>query len=205
MLVCPRRDERNTYCLNRYIKFFKEMNWELIMPLFCDTCNIESLLDECDGLLLLGGGDIDPVFYHQKNIEKIIFDHQLDQYEFDLIDYFVAKKRPIICICRGIQTINVYFGGTLKQDIPNHDNSVHTVSIYDDRLEFLEDYMINSFHHQSIKKIAPNFEILALSGDQEIEAIKHKFLPIYGYQFHPELFENKLRRQFENYLKSLIE
>ena len=83
--------------------------------------------------------------------------------------------------------INVFLGGTLKQNILYHNDENHFI-------KFKNKYiLVNSFHHQSIDKLAPNLLVVAKSLDDEIEIIKHKFLKIIGLQFHPELFNFNLK------------
>lgn len=88
-------------------------------------------------------------------------------------------NKPILGICAGIQEINVIFGGTLHQQIPNHylrDNSKHEIHIMNDsflyevyKSNFME---VNSYHKQAIKNLAPNFKITAISADGIIEGIE---------------------------------
>ena len=91
----------------------------------------EALLAErFDGLLLSGGGDLSAdLFGQQKHIKSSTPDKRRDTEEFALIQAFCAKKKPILGICRGIQVLNVFFGGDLVQDVPNHNNILHKISL----------------------------------------------------------------------------
>lgn len=148
---------------------------------------------ECDGLLLCGGGDIEPSFYNEENSHSIRIDIDRDKREFELLEKFIKEKKPILGICRGLQVINVFFGGTLFQDIPNHssdDNmvTIHNVSVKKDSFLYSfygENIIVNSYHHQAIKVLGENLFTIA-QNENIIEGIVHETLPIMALQFHPE-------------------
>jgi len=145
-----------------------------------------------DGLILPGGGDINPRFYREsdqgcKNV-NIVY----DQLEYKTMEAFVKAGKPILGICRGMQFINVYFGGTLFQDIPNHnrqDGSLHKVILTPhtafSRL-FNDEIMVTSTHHQAVKRLGDNLEIFARAEDGTVEGINHINNKIIGVQWHPE-------------------
>ncbi len=159
----------------------------------------EAYAEIADGLLLSGGKDINPALYHQETkFDSVVIDPNRDELEWALVKAFMDKKKPIFGICRGIQTINTYFGGTLYQDIPtelggNHSKGVnHMVTMAPDSLlgkMFGDSMMINSYHHQVIDEVALGFVATAWSdanGHEIIEAIEHETLPVWGVQWHPE-------------------
>ena len=122
--------------------------------------------DNCDGLILTGGGDISPIFYGEKNTYSKNIDYNKDLYEFDLLRQFVQAKKPVFGICRGMQIINVFFGGTLHQHIENHKNvdgtdTFHTVSAKHDFLYDLygKSFIVNSCHHQAINILSKDFSV----------------------------------------------
>ena len=154
----------------------------------------------CDGLLLPGGGDIDPKFYGQERIPACGEPNLLrDAAEPKLLRAFLAADKPVLGICRGIQVMNVVLGGTLYQDIkpfehvPHNDHwaKVHTVTVRRgtllSRLLGQDTVLVNSQHHQAADCIAPELEIAALSEDGIVEALEkpdaHFCL---GVQWHPE-------------------
>ena len=119
--------------------------------------------------------------------------HEMDLVDKYVIEYAIENKKPMIGICRGLQAINVFMGGSLIQHIEDDSHKkiegnvefkpVHNGSIFD--LVYNDNSKINSYHHQCIKKLAPNFEICGYSNGC-IEAIVHKELPIIAVQWHPE-------------------
>lgn len=164
----------------------------------------EAYAEIVDGLLLSGGRDVDPALYNQETkFDNVVTDPKRDELEWALVKAFVAKKKPIFGICRGIQTLNTYFGGTLYQDIPtelggdhsggvNHDLKIAKESVLGQL--FGESMLINSYHHQVIDQVAPGFVATAWSdanGHEIVEAIAHETLPYWGVQWHPEGMSGK--------------
>ena len=155
--------------------------------------------DEYAGLLLPGGGDVDPARYGQENRGSGGIDPDLDALQFAACDHFVRAKKPVLGICRGHQLVNVYFGGTLIQDLPSggvHDwdpgesaDKVHVstalpgtwiAALYGER------YPTNSAHHQAVDRPGRGLVIDSYSEDGVVEAMHHESLPVYAVQFHPE-------------------
>lgn len=167
----------------------------------------------CDGLLLTGGLDIDPSYYHQPLHPKTKIEQpELEKQEFELIKLFSKQKKPILGICRGLQTINVAFNGTLFQDIspnhlqPNKHGYCHFVTTTKDTLiqKYLGfHFLTNSFHHQAIDKLADNFKISALSDDFVIEAIEKD--NIIAFQWHPEKNDDKIKKAVIKLFDDLLE
>ncbi len=152
-----------------------------------------------DGLLLSGGKDVATNLYNQEQkYDFILLDPERDSLEWKIMDEFVAKKKPVFGICRGVQVMNVYFGGTLIQDIPdqlggehaqgvNHDIKIKKDSILGSM--FGESLRINSYHHQGLDKLGEGLVATAWSdagGHELTEAIEHTSLPAWAVQWHPE-------------------
>ena len=186
---------KESFCLNRYFKdIFEDLN-VLLFPV-SSTTQLEKVIDICDGLLITGRSiDINPKYYGESVIPKTNISNYYskeDELDFLLIQSFYKASKPILGVCAGIQAINVCFGGSLYQDIPNHtsQNSVTMHSIKIESNSFLEKcyradtLQVNSFHHQAINRVADNFRITATSEDGIIEAIE--FNNIIGVQWHPE-------------------
>jgi len=150
--------------------------------------------EEADGLLLPGGGDIAPCLYGEPNVCSKNIDLERDNYELFLTGKFYLKAKPILAICRGLQVVNVFFGGSLKQDIDfhsdNRDVPVHC-SFYG---KFKELYGAHGTvlcnHHQAVARLGRGLHILAVSDDNVIEAFSRN--RVLATQFHPERMDGSL-------------
>lgn len=154
-------------------------------------------VDEFDGLLLPGGCDVHPARYGQENIACGTIDEELDEIQFAIADAFVKAGKPVIGICRGHQLLNVYFGGTLIQDLENADH--HKWTPEGDRVHdtaavegsFIADlygeaFPVNSAHHQAVDAVGEGLVVVQHSDDGVIEAMHHETLPVVAVQWHPE-------------------
>lgn len=206
-----------TESLTNYIDALKENDIEVIATLDVD----EAI--KCDGLLLPGGGDIDPVYYGEEMNGSDEPDREIDKAQRDILDAFVKAKKPILGICRGMQLINIYFGGSLHQDLvtrdihtrKNDNDSIHSVKSVEEGNLFEKFYgktfNINSAHHQGTKKLGKGLKEVLRSEDGVCEAVIHEELPIIATQFHPERMSYKQRRddtvvgeEIFKYFKSLL-
>jgi len=172
---------------------------------------VETALDAIDGLLLSGGGDIDPRRYGQEPVPEVDgVDDLRDEWELALVDAAYARDIPILAICRGTQVLNVAAGGTLIQDIPSvsehphreqdrFDDAVHQVSIEPDSLlahiTGAEPLGVNTLHHQAIDEVGRGLRVVARADDDGlVEAVEatdgHRAL---GVQWHPELLARLVR------------
>lgn len=154
----------------------------------------------CDGLLLPGGGDMDPKFYGQERIPACGEPNLLrDAAEPLLLRAFLDADKPVLGICRGIQVMNAVLGGDLYQDIkpfehlPHNDHwaKVHTVTVRRgtllSRILGQDTVLVNSQHHQAVDRVAPGFTLAALSEDGIVEAIEKPDARFcLGVQWHPE-------------------
>lgn len=165
-------------------------------------------LDPLDGILFSGGEDIHPIFYGESPLMKLgTISPERDRWEFELYRLAFEKKIPILGICRGCQLITAAAGGRLYQDIDTQVNFVaghHPIGISGDEIYHFVDIAdsthlhkilkkdnigVNSFHHQSVKELAPDFKMGAISKDGIIEAFEYYDMEeryIMGVQWHPE-------------------
>ena len=163
----------------------------------------------CDGLLLPGGGDMDPKFYGQERIPACGEPNLLrDAAEPLLLRAFLAADKPVLGICRGIQVMNAVLGGDLYQDIKpfehlphnGHWAKVHTVTVRRgtllSRILGQDTVLVNSQHHQAVDRVAPGFTLAALSEDGIVEAIEKPDARFcLGVQWHPERLSDADPRQ----------
>ena len=199
----------------------------VIVPHNLGEDSLRALLDRLDGVLLSGGGDLDPVLFGEETHPATCeIEPDRDRVELTLARWIVEREVPFLAICRGIQVLNVALGGSLLQDIPTQvpdalphsfdrkttprNYLAHPVKIDPNsqlaRIMQLEAASTNSWHHQSIKQAADRLRVAAVAGDGVIEAVEvpgQRFA--IGVQWHPEwLFEERLehRRLFEELVRA---
>jgi len=147
------------------------------------------------GLLIPGGGDLDPAYYHEDmQVHVMPVSRVRSDFEMGLLRKVLNMNKPVLGICYGMQLLNVFFGGTLYQDISpqlpvalNHKNDYHMVVITENRLLMQGTFSVSSSHHQAVKTMGKGLSAIAFSEDQIIEAFckeDHHFLV--GVQWHPE-------------------
>jgi putative glutamine amidotransferase len=185
-------------------------------------------VDQVDGLLLTGGGDIDPaLFGESRHPTYCAAEAGRDEHEIALVKAARAADLPVLAICRGLQVMNVACGGTLVQDIPSElgTSITHQVPLprhamahelwltrdsllwrlLEETLEGGDTTHVNSRHHQSAKNLAPGFVVSGTAPDGVIEAIEHPDAAFcLGVQWHPENFwrTGEFRELFEGLLKA---
>lgn len=178
-----------------------------------DSCYYD-LLGSYDGLILPGGGDIDPYFFHETNHGSLNIDKRADYAQFKLLEHFIAQGKPILGICKGMQIINVYFGGSIIQDLPTavlhrHKEKDQFHMVYNKKNTILHDLygkamITNSAHHQGVGRLGKHMEAIALTKDNVVEAIIHTSLPILGVQWHPERMPENGRNLYMGNGKRLL-
>lgn len=178
----------------RYENYLSSLNTKYITSLSIGE------LSSCQAFLFPGGGDITPQLFGQPNQSSHNIDTELDLIQFRAFQYGLQQKLPMLGICKGMQLINVAFGGTLIQDLSTA--SLHTHEDHDlyhdtviSQYSFLhtlygDHITVNSRHHQAIDKLGAN--LLAVQHcpkDNCIEAVEHTKYPVLGVQWHPERLE----------------
>jgi putative glutamine amidotransferase len=179
----------------------------VLLPLLDDENALRALYDRLDGVLLPGGGDVNPVCYGEAarpehHVEGI--DEQLDRVELTLARWALADGKPLFGICRGQQTLAVATGGALYQDIPSqidgalahqHPDArtalVHTIRVEpSSRLATVlgaTECGVNSIHHQAVARLGDGWRAVAWAPDGVLEGIEHSDHPFaLAVQFHPE-------------------
>lgn len=170
----------------------------------------ERILGMVDGLLFSGGADIDPTHYGENDVHPTTYDiHPLrDRFELRLIELAIAEDMPVLCICRGIQMLNVACGGTLFQHVPeqfeteiphrqheagfDHFQASHDVIVEPDtlleRVYGADRIAVNSYHHQAVKSLAPSLRVGGHAADGLMEAVEVREKTfVLGVQWHPEM------------------
>jgi len=200
-----------------YSKWLKGINPEVepIDLYFINRDKAIEILNQCQGLLLTGGPDVEPARYGKdKDSSRCEIDLKRDSLEFEIIKLAHDRKIPILGICRGMQILNVAFGGSLIVDIPQDfglsirhrcedaGNCFHRVDVYPSSILYIITQstggLVNSNHHQAINVLSPEFFISAKAPDGIIEAIEWKEPEdkpyLIGVQWHPERLglDNKL-------------
>jgi putative glutamine amidotransferase len=179
----------------------------LLIPLGLDEEDLSTILGRIDGLLLPGGGDINPTLYDGAvDVPLGGIDRERDRTELFMCQIAVDLGLPFLAICRGLQLINVALGGALIEDIASmkpgaidHDLPdyqprnylAHSVTVLPDSALFQhlksESCKVNSIHHQAIRTVALGLKITALAPDGIIEAAELPNHPFgLGVQWHPE-------------------
>jgi len=196
----------DSYVLDaNYVKLIRASGGQpVILPLVETLEEARETVGRLDGLLLSGGGDIDPSRYGQ-NVRRTDQLGAPARNASDLLLARAAQERgtPTLGVCLGVQVMNVEFGGTLLQHLPEdvpgslkheeetEESPEHAVTVEPEtllsRILGAASAVVNSFHHQSVGKVAPGFRVAAKSPDGIIEAIERPDLPFYvGVQWHPE-------------------
>ena len=188
-------EKRNSLAFE-YIKFFESLDFFVIL-VPNNSQNIQKYVEELnvDGIILTGGNNVNPKLYNGKEELESVYEER-DQAEGILVDLAIKNNIPLLGICRGFHYLNVHFGGSISHYVKNHVKKNHLlISDY----SYLNNKSTNSFHDQAVYEhdLGANFEVIASTDDDVIEAIRHKKYKILGLQWHPE-------RQKINYDKKLI-
>ena len=178
--------------------------------------------DDYDGLILSGGADIEPMRYGEPLDDYVSYDIDRDNFEFQMMDNAFKKNKPIFGVCRGMQLINIYLGGSLFTDLKKIYDHLYLPQFFLSKAfyrknikafgrSFLNEtgdervLRVNSIHHQSVKDIGRDLIVVARDEHDIVQAITHKNKVIYGVQWHPEylIFRKKQRDIIFNFINQL--
>jgi putative glutamine amidotransferase len=185
--------------------------------LLTPTEHVEDVLDRIDALVLQGGGDVHPEYYGSELHPRTnTLDRRRDEFELALLRGARGRRMPVLGICRGIQLVNVGFGGTLVQHLPDvtdvehealdrWDATAHPIEIEPgsrlSRILATERMDVNSVHHQALDRIGDGLRVAARALDGVVEAVESPDEPVLAVQWHPEWARNvdweRQRRLFE--------
>ncbi len=188
------------------------------------NADVGDLIERLDGLVLTGGGDVEPSRYAEQRHGSVWgTNSNRDEFEIALVLEAKVRRLPTLAICRGLQVTNVALGGTLIQDIPSTIGSInHTVighAVFDGHQPVTvesgsliakaigeTELMVNSIHHQAVKDLAPGFRAVAWAHDGIVEGIEHEDerWPLLAVQWHPEYLslnsDKASHRLFEDFV-----
>jgi putative glutamine amidotransferase len=192
----------------QYTKWIQELNPEakLVNLYGLGTKKALKLLKTCDGLILSGGPDVHPYYYNRmQDFPLCEIDSTRDTLEFALIEEALKEKMPILAVCRGMQILNVYFGGTLVPDIPKYkpenvghrcedkDKCFHDIhigkSVNFPFLANVKNFKVNTNHHQAVDELVEDFNAWAFTDDGIIEGYEWRYPNqpfLIAVQWHPE-------------------
>lgn len=197
----------------------------LILPIFDDPEALDRYTAMCDAYIVPGGIDVNPISYGEQPhplLEATRLDY--DEYQLHLIKRMLRTEKPMLAICRGIQIMNVAFGGTLYQDVSLHSPGTmrhlqreimpggisHKVIIEEGSILqrlYGNELWTNSYHHQAIKDLGEGLRVTARAEDgiiEAVEAVDHPYM--HAVQWHPESFfvrkDNYMLPIFEDFIKA---
>ncbi|NIP37953.1 MAG: gamma-glutamyl-gamma-aminobutyrate hydrolase family protein [Candidatus Dadabacteria bacterium] len=176
----------------------------VLIPSLGSKRTLRELISNIEGLLIPGSRDMDPKHYNQKPHKKLNpMSRQRTASEFIILEQSLKNDIPVFGICGGMQFINVFFGGTLYQDIQSllpdassHEKGAeHIVNIFSGtylkKIIRKNKLKVNSYHHQAINKVSKDLTISARSDDNIVEAIESEDGALVAVQWHPELENSK--------------
>lgn len=170
-------------------------------------------IQRCQGLFMTGGEDVHPRFYNKpeyvEQFKLSDFDERRDEFEIQMLTHWQTSKIPLLGVCRGLQLVNVFLGGTLVPDLPSYGKFNHSRKLTETRyhpvqvdtnsqlfsLLKIPSGEVTSIHHQSIDRIAEGLVTNAITADGVIEGVEWLSppgkVPMILVQWHPEVMHDK--------------
>lgn len=204
-IVGQRSDNKNTFAQEAYLTYLSMFgNVVIIDPLE------ETVISQLDLLVLPGGLDVDPARYGEVRhpLKCSHYNPWFEYFDKLVLPKYIDNQTPILGICRGMQSLNVHFGGTLYQHIDHpHSGEDRTKRCHKVRdISSNRVFEVNSLHHQAVKELGKELVVTLYGAEKKevnnvVEAFKHKTLPIYGVQCHPEeLYDDYFNKEIEKLL-----
>lgn len=200
----------------------------LVIPMSTNATEIAMVIERVDGVLLPGGEDVDPIWFGEEPIPglgEVI--PERDEFEFLVLSEAEKRQLPVMGVCRGVQVMNIYYNGTLWQDIGSQayesgiqrvkhsqdaamKDVTHSITLQEgtnmQKLIGKSKTRVNSFHHQAIRDVAPGFTATAVAADGIIEGIEKIDRPnVFGVQWHPEGMVKVGKDEFLPLFKYLVD
>ena len=190
-----------------------------VPPIAKSIQSASELVSRFDGVIIQGGGDIDPSLYGQAKTSNKIYGicPEHDSLEIAIVREAIDQNKPVLAICRGMQILNVALGGTLHQDLGEvledgeaHWNTYHEIVLTSGSrvaraMKTISPRQSHSFHHQALDKVANDLVVTGCAEDNTVEAVEHKSAHwIVGVQWHPE-DDAKIEPDQQNLFDGFIE
>ena len=206
-------DEKNTY-VRVHKQYLDNLTNRGMTPIILCPHLYEEILPLCDGFLVIGGDDLNPKLYNEENDEGLSKDIRdyLDELDTAVIKHAIKHQKPLLGICRGIQSISAVNGKKLYQDIatsnlyhPHEDRKHNVLKVNGGHLadKLPNEFEVNTFHHQCVKELPEGFIVTFKNGDV-IEGIEHTELPMFAFQWHPERLNDAQTEIIFSHLKECV-
>jgi putative glutamine amidotransferase len=206
MKIAITRNISSDLKFQKYIDYLQRFDQHLVPVILTHDQNNSDAVADCSGVLLTGGDDVHPKLYgREASTERAVGpDVERDLFEYDVIKLALEMKKPVYGICRGLQVMNVYLGGSLHIDLQSagfqrhtslpEQETVHEVRVVKgtllDGIAGIVNQKINSYHHQAVDTVSPELIVNAVSPDGVIEGLEWKEKGGKAYlllvQWHPE-------------------
>lgn len=214
---------RTTVCID-YAKSIAEAGGiPLVIPTLENREDIRAQLEIVDGLLLSGGVDINPQYYNEDFLEGMgLVCPERDRNEWTILEEYLPTGKPILGVCRGMQLLNVFHGGSLYQDMRHISKEilkhrqdflpeleVHRVKLEENSILgrlYGNEVLTNSFHHQAISRLGKDLRVTGKTHDNIIEVIegeRKEFL--LGVQWHPEMMSARGNKEMLKIFQEFVE
>ena len=196
----------------------------VLIPVTTQSKALATLVEGLDGLIMSGGGDINPLYLQEEPIKALQdADNLRDEYDILLLRLALNRQLPILGICRGHQVVNAVLGGTLYQDIytqakttqkhsqqisreyPSHTVTLQEGSLLKQLFKGKDTIAVNSFHHQAVKEVAPGLTACAVAADGINEAFEDPEKPLLCVQWHPEAMAANGDKEMEGLFRWHVE